>query len=92
MTPTVSICIPTYRRLKYLKEAVAAAQAQTLRDIEVLISDDGDSEELRGWAENAVRGDPRVRYRRNEKNLGLGGNWNECVNRSARPMDRDPGR
>ena len=79
MTPTVTLCIPTYRRLNYLKEAVAAAQAQTLRDIEVLISDDGDSEELKQWAENAVREDPRVRYRRNEKNLGLGGNWNECV-------------
>jgi glycosyltransferase involved in cell wall biosynthesis len=79
VTPTVTICIPTYRRLNYLKEAVAAAQAQTLRDIEVLISDDGDSEALKRWAENAVRADPRVRYRRNEKNLGLGGNWNACV-------------
>ena len=79
MTPTVTICIPTYRRLNYLKESVAAAQAQTLRDIEVLISDDGDSEELKRWAEDAVRADPRVRFRRNEKNLGLGGNWNECV-------------
>jgi glycosyltransferase involved in cell wall biosynthesis len=79
MTPTVTLCIPTYRRLNYLKEAVAAAQAQTLRDIEVLISDDGDSEELKRWAERAAREDPRVRYRRNEKNLGLGGNWNECV-------------
>jgi glycosyltransferase involved in cell wall biosynthesis len=79
MIPAVSICIPTYRRLHYLKEAVAAAQAQTLRDIEILISDDGDTEELRSWSEAAVQADPRVRYRRNERNLGLGGNWNECV-------------
>jgi len=75
----VTICIPTFRRLGYLKEAVAAAQAQTLRDIEVLISDDGDSEELRRWSQSAMHADPRVRYRRNETNLGLGGNWNECV-------------
>ncbi|HYQ03656.1 MAG TPA: glycosyltransferase family 2 protein [Polyangiaceae bacterium] len=79
MTPVVSICIPTFRRLAYLKEAVRAAQEQTLQNIEVLISDDGDSSELKTWCESAVRADPRVRYRRNAKNLGLGGNWNECV-------------
>ena len=79
MTPMVTICIPTFRRLGYLKEAVAAAQAQTLRDIEVLISDDGDSAELKLWSEGAAQADPRVRYRRNDRNLGLGGNWNECV-------------
>jgi len=79
MTPVVTICIPTFRRLGYLKEAVAAARAQTLRDIEVLISDDGDSEELKRWSQSAERADSRVRYRRNQRNLGLGGNWNECV-------------
>jgi glycosyltransferase involved in cell wall biosynthesis len=79
MTPMVTICIPTFRRLSYLKEAVLAAQAQTLQNVEVLISDDGDSEELKSWSEGAVLADSRVRYRRNEKNLGLGGNWNECV-------------
>jgi glycosyltransferase involved in cell wall biosynthesis len=79
MQPKVTICIPTFRRLNYLRESVAAAQAQTLADIEVLISDDGDSAELRRWSESAAQADSRVRYRRNEKNLGLGGNWNECV-------------
>ena len=79
MSVTVTICIPTFRRLGYLKEAVAAAQAQTLQNIEVLISDDGVSEELKQWSESAARADSRVRYRRNTKNLGLGGNWNECV-------------
>jgi glycosyltransferase involved in cell wall biosynthesis len=80
MRPTVTVCIPTFRRLHYLKEAVAAAQAQTLQNIEVLISDDGDSDEIRDWSERAVGSDSRVRYRRNDKNLGLGGNWNECAN------------
>ncbi len=79
MTPTVTVCIPTFRRLNYLKEAVAAALAQTLREVEVLISDDGTSEELRRWSEAAAQADSRVRYRRNETNLGLGGNCNECV-------------
>jgi glycosyltransferase involved in cell wall biosynthesis len=79
MTPMVTICIPTFRRLNYLKEAVRAAQTQTLQDIEVLISDDGDSEELKIWCESTARADSRVRYRRNAQNLGLGGNWNASV-------------
>lgn len=79
MRPSVTICIPTFRRLRYLQEAVAAAQNQTLANIEVLISDDGDSEELRAWSENAARLDSRISYRHNLKNLGLGGNWNACV-------------
>ncbi len=79
MTPVVTVCIPTFSRLDCLKEAVLAAQTQTVQDIEVLISDDGRSSELRRWCEGAVCSDSRVRYRRNESNLGLGGNWNACV-------------
>lgn len=79
MPPMVTICIPTFRRLGYLKEAVAAARAQSLTDVEVLISDDGDSTDLQRWCESTALVDPRVRYRKNPRNLGLGGNWNECV-------------
>lgn len=79
MGPVVTVCIPTFQRLHYLKEAVSAALAQTVQNIEVLISDDGNTEQIRAWAELAVKSDSRVRYRRNPTNLGLGGNWNECV-------------
>lgn len=81
--PTVSICIPTYRRLHYLKEAVASARAQTFRDIEVLIGDDGDSPELREWCLSQASEDARVRYQKNPGHLGLAGNWN-AVSRAAR--------
>lgn len=79
MTPLVTICIPTHFRLNYLKEAVLAAQSQTLQDIEVLISDDGHSSEIKEWGESTARADSRVRYRKNEKKLGMGGNWNACA-------------
>ena len=79
MDPVVSICIPTFQRLAYLKEAVAAALAQSISNIEVLISDDGSSEQIQAWSEATAQSDSRVRYRRNATNLGLGGNWNACV-------------
>lgn len=40
----VSILIPTFNRLKYLREALQSARDQTLRDIEIVVSDDGSSD------------------------------------------------
>ncbi len=78
MTPLASICIPTLsaRRLPYLREAVVSGLAQTCRDVEVIISDDGKDAAIRTFAEEQARADARVRYRRNDRQLGLGGNWN----------------
>ena len=42
--PTVSICIPTYNRKYYLKEALKIAFAQTYKDYEVVIVDDGSTD------------------------------------------------
>jgi glycosyltransferase involved in cell wall biosynthesis len=76
MNPLVTITIPTYNRLHFLKVAVASALIQTYEPIEVLIGDDGATEEIWSWSQNLARQDPRVRYQRNSRNLGLAGNWN----------------
>jgi glycosyltransferase involved in cell wall biosynthesis len=76
MAPLVTIAIPTYDRLEYLKEAVASALCQTYGNIEVLISDDGPAESIRQWSEAVAANEPRIRYRRNARTLGLAGNWN----------------
>lgn len=74
--PRVSICIPTFDRFAYLREAVASARAQTCPDIEILIGDDGESDELRAWCLLQVADDPRVRYHKTPRRLRLAGNWN----------------
>jgi glycosyltransferase involved in cell wall biosynthesis len=76
MTPLVSIIIPTLDRPRYLREAIDAALAQTYRNIEVLVFDNGTLEETRAVAEEAAQRDSRVRFRRNEHNLGMSGNFN----------------
>jgi glycosyltransferase involved in cell wall biosynthesis len=76
MPPKISIGIPTVDRLDYLREAVASAQAQRLPDLEILIGDDGDSRQLREWAVETVAADPRVRYLKAPRKLGLAGAWN----------------
>lgn len=67
--PTVTIVIPAYKRLRYLQEALPSALNQTYGDFELIVSDDGSSDEIAGYA--ASLGDSRIRYRRNERNLGI---------------------
>lgn len=74
--PLVSIGIPTYNRGALLDRAVASALAQTVGDLEVVISDnasaDDTAERCRTWAER----DPRVRVVRHPENLGPTANFN----------------
>ena len=44
MNHKVSICIPTYNRKHYLKQALQSVFAQTYKDYEVIIVDDGSSD------------------------------------------------
>ena len=57
--PVVSIVLPTYDRLPYLREAVASVFAQSFTDWELLLVDDGSTDGTVEWARGL--GDPRVR-------------------------------
>src|SRR5438132_11460312 len=56
----VSVVIPTYNRAHVVVEAIDSALAQTFPDLEVIVVDDGSSDDTA----SRVRGhpDPRVRY------------------------------
>lgn len=68
LTPLVSINIPCYRQLNYARRCLDAIRAQTFRDFEVTLYDDGESDEYRDYV--AGLGDARVRYHRNPVRLG----------------------
>jgi len=76
MTPLVSILIPTLDRPRYLEEAIEAALAQTYRNLEVLVFDNGALEATRKVVEGAAAHDPRVIFRRHPRNLGMSANFN----------------
>ena len=58
MTPTVSIIIPTYNRVGYLSQAVDSVLAQTLVDWELIVVDDGSTDETSCYLESLA--DPRI--------------------------------
>jgi glycosyltransferase involved in cell wall biosynthesis len=68
ISPRISVVLPTYRRTTYLRGAITTALSQTFRDLELFISDNSDDDAV----EMVVRefDDPRIRYRRNDRNLG----------------------
>lgn len=62
-SPTVSVIIPFYRRVDWLKEAVQSVLGQTFQDFEIIVVDDGSPEKI-GQSENLR--DRRIRYVRQE--------------------------
>jgi glycosyltransferase involved in cell wall biosynthesis len=60
-SPTVSIITPTYNSAPYLAEAVESARAQTFADFELIVVDDGSTDETRAIASDLAERDPRVR-------------------------------
>lgn len=82
----ISVCIPTYSRLNYLKEAVASIQQQNYPEIEICIAQDprpsGADINLYNWCiEQEKKG--IIRYNLNAKTLGLSGNFN-CLTKIAK--------
>ena len=65
-SPSVSVCIPTYKRTILLRRAVASVFAQTYKDWELLISDDEEPPgETWDYLLELPKQDPRVRVMRN---------------------------
>lgn len=60
MTPKVSVTIPTYNRSQLVPEAIGSVLAQTFKDIEVVVVDDGSTDDTRSVVQSI--GDDRVRY------------------------------
>lgn len=69
MQEKISVIIPTYNREKSIARAVRSILAQTYRNYEVLIVDDGSTDSTRKIVESF--GDDRIRYIYLEENSGV---------------------
>jgi glycosyltransferase involved in cell wall biosynthesis len=59
MTPTVSIVLPTFNRLQYLRPAVESVFAQTFADWELIVADDGSDADTKFYLQTLLSS-PRV--------------------------------
>ena len=76
--PLVSVCIPAYNNADYISETIDCILNQTYKNIELVICDDHSTDKTIEVIQSYS--DPRVKLFLNEKNLGMSGNWNNCLN------------
>lgn len=74
--PKVSVGLPVYNGERYLEAAIDSILNQSFTDLELIISDNASEDRTREICERYAREDPRVRYIRQETNLGAGPNYN----------------
>src|SRR5215203_3758698 len=78
----VSVLTPTYNYGHYLSEAIASVLSQTYTDFELVILDNFSTDNTADVASSFL-GDSRVKYYRNERNIGSINNFNEAINRAS---------
>ncbi len=81
--PVLSLCIPTYNRLAYLKAAVESGLREltelTAKDAELLVIDNASTDGTWDFLADLQHMNPRLRLYRNSENLGFDGNYLRCV-------------
>lgn len=58
--PRVSIVVPTFNRMAWLPQAVQSVRAQTIAEWELLLVDDGSTDDTATWTSRLA--EPRLRY------------------------------
>ena len=74
----ISICIPAYKHVDYLKRLLDSIVIQTFKDFEVVITDDSPGNEVEQFCLQYQSLLP-IKYIRNNTSLGSPGNWNACI-------------
>jgi len=76
--PLISICIPTYNSAKLLRKCLDSIVNQTYPNKEIIISDNASTDETEKIVKEYVK-KYKVKYYKNEKNIGGEGNFTRCI-------------
>jgi glycosyltransferase involved in cell wall biosynthesis len=74
--PTLSIGLAVYNGQNYIREALDSILGQTFRDFELIISDNASTDETGDICKEYQAKDSRIKYHRNESNIGGANNEN----------------
>lgn len=69
--PMVSVIVPALNAARWIERTLASVQRQTVRDIEIIVVDDGSTDETAAIVRGAMRDDRRIRLIR-QANGGVG--------------------
>jgi hypothetical protein len=83
--PRVSVIMPAFNRARFTRRAIASLQAQTLVDWELVLVDDGSTDDTPAVLAPLLE-DSRIRHRRLESNVGLGAAANIALGMACAPL------
>jgi len=81
--PRVSIGLPVYNGDRYLRDAIDSIVCQTFTDFELIISDNGSTDQTEAICQSYIDKDSRIRYYRSENNRGAAWNYNRVFQLSS---------
>ncbi len=79
--PLISIIIPAYNAVNYIQETIESCLNQTYNRIEIIVQDDRSNDGTWELLNQLYKNNLKVRLFRNEKNLGIGDNWNAAYDK-----------
>ena len=74
--------MPVYNGGRYVAESIESILNQSFRDFELVISDNASDDETGDICKRYQSADPRIRYHRNDRNIGAAPNFNRTVEQS----------
>lgn len=77
--PRLTIGLPVYNSERYVAESIESLLGQSFTDFELIISDNASTDDTPNICERYAKQDPRIRYYRQPRNVGLAPNHNFCV-------------
>lgn len=88
---SISVVIPTRDRLRYLKESVASARAQTGSSCELIVIDDASEDGTWDWLQTVADGRTRVirQSHRGERSATRNRGWREALGEAVLFLDDD---
>lgn len=80
--PVVSIGMPVYNGEKYIRDALDSLLGQSFADFELIISDNASTDATESICRQYEKNDMRIRYIRQEANLGAAANFQFVLNQA----------
>ena len=80
--PTVTVGLPVFNGARFVGQAIDSLLAQTGVDLELIVSDNGSTDDTESICRAAAAMDDRVTYIRQAENRGAAWNYNELVRRA----------
>src|SRR5689334_3362096 len=88
MRPKISICIPAYQRVQFLKRLLNSIREQSFHDFEVIVTDDSPGNEVSELCNEFREAFPLI-YHKNVTTQGTPDNWNQAISKGKGDWVKD---